>query len=72
MKMTLREFHNGLRILINIDRWELEEAGIVKTYGEIARREATWESFKKDPYRFFITASDAQAICLWSIIEKRM
>lgn len=64
--MTLREFHNGLRLLLNIDMFELEEAGVIEA-GD--RRD--WRRFRKDPFRWFITAPDAIADRLWALMEKR-
>ena len=70
--MTFAEFHNGLRILINIDRWELEEAGVLKTRGPIFNREERWKAFRENPYRFFIGADTPTAKKLWDLIQKRM
>lgn len=69
--MTLREFHNALRILTSIDRWELEEIGVVKTTGAIIKRHEQWEAFQRDPYRFFIRADNETAEKLWRLIEAR-
>jgi len=65
--MTLREFHNGLRILLNLDRDVLEDAGIIKPADHNA-----WGTFKRDPFRWFITAPDAVADRLWGLMQKRM
>ena len=67
--MELRQFHNALRILLNIDRWELEEAGYIKT--DVEKRSRKWEAFRSDPFRAFIQASDEDAEILWAIIERR-
>ena len=64
--MTLREFHNGLRILLNIDMHELEEAGV------IAKDDMQdWYKFRRDPFRWLITAPDEAAERLWALMEKR-
>jgi hypothetical protein len=68
--MTLREFHNGLRILRGIDRWELEEAGVVGEPFNLPD-DLRWIAFRDDPYGFFIRADDDTAAKLWSIIERR-
>lgn len=44
--MTLREFHNALRILTSIDFYELVEAGVID-----ADDTAEWKAFREDPYR---------------------
>ncbi len=62
--MSFRQFHNALRILINIDRDDLLQAGIQLDNEE-------WHSFRADPYRWFIRASDQHAHELWSIIQER-
>ena len=64
--MTLREFHNGLRIMISIDMYELEEAGVI----EVGDME-TWTKFRDDPYAWFIRAGPAQADAFWKIMEAR-
>lgn len=64
--MTLREFHNALRVLLNIDRDELERAGIIGHADHNA-----WGTFKRDPYRFLIRADDETAEKLWRLIEAR-
>lgn len=64
--MTLREFHNGLRILRSIDRHELEAASIIKQGDHNA-----WGTFTRDPYGWFIRADDEKASKLWDIIERR-
>jgi len=62
--MTLRRFHNALRILIGIDLDELRTAGVVIADDQ-------WISFRDDPYRWFIRASDSDAEKVWKIIEAR-
>ncbi len=65
--MTFAEFHNGLRILLNIDRDELEAAGVIQ-HGD--RR--AWGEFRTDPFRWFIRASDERADKLWTLMKERM
>lgn len=64
--MTFPEFHNGLRILLGIDKHELVDAGIIKPHDNNA-----WGEFRRDPFRWFIRASDSDAYKLWAIIERR-
>jgi hypothetical protein len=62
--MTLRQFHNALRILLNIDAPDL--------YDALGRKDAiAWRSFVDNPFRWFITASDADAEAIWNLVEKR-
>jgi len=58
--MTLREFHNGLRVLASIDRHEVPFLSV-----------AHWERFRGDPYRFFIRADDPTADAIWAVIIRR-
>lgn len=64
--MNLRDFHNGLRIMISIDRDELENADVLARNDHNA-----WAAFQRDPYRWMIRADDETAGKLWSIIERR-
>ncbi len=58
--MTQQEFHNALRILMVIDRWD------VKWMDDME-----WQEFIANPHRFFIRADDPTADALWAVIEKR-
>lgn len=64
--MTLRQFHNGLRILLNIDCHELVAAGVIRPGDDGA-----WIKFREDPFRWMIRAPDPAAEALWAIIESR-
>ena len=59
--MTLREFHNGLRLLRSIDFHEIEYA--------MTREQ--WPSFRADPYKFFIICDDDTAAAIWAVMEAR-
>lgn len=65
--MNLREFHNGLRILLNIDRHELVDGGVIQDGDDNA-----WSEFQRDPFRWMIRASDQVAGRLWKLMESRM
>ena len=65
--MIIAEFHNALRILLNIDMDQLEDAGVIEKGDSKA-----WFSFRDDPFRWFITAPDTIAAKLWLLVEKRM
>ena len=76
MPMDFADFHNALRILLNIDQPEFDEtldpmdrqeAGALA--GEWADRK--WRRFRDDPHRYFIEACDSQAKKLFAIIEER-
>lgn len=76
MKMELREFHNGLRVLLNLDLRDLEAAGIVfdddqHTPGHAARRTKAYERFVSDPFRWFVRADDETADKLWALLKTR-
>ncbi|KKK78214.1 hypothetical protein LCGC14_2845800 [marine sediment metagenome] len=64
--MTLREFHNGLRILLNLDLDELATAGAMEH-----RDFDTYAEFRTDPFRWFIRASDQRAEAVWSLMQER-
>ena len=70
MTMQFDEFHNALRILLNIDYHEMEQAGV--EFGDShTDREKGWAKFRDNPHRWFIQASDEDANCVWKIIEAR-
>lgn len=58
--MTLREFHNALRILRSIDGHELPDLHPQQV-----------EAFIADPYAYFIRAEDAVAERIWAAVQKR-
>lgn len=64
--MTFAQFHNGLRILLNIDRHDLVERGIIK-----ANDNNAWGEFRRDPFRWFVKAPDAKAKAIWALVEAR-
>lgn len=64
--MTFREFHNGLRILLNLDRQDLVDAGVIRPDDHNA-----WGDFRRNPFRWFIQGSDTQAEKLWVLMQKR-
>ena len=66
-KAEFAEFHNRLRLLLNIDCWELEEAGVIKKGDR-----AAWNSFMRDPHRWFIQVNDETAEKLWALMQTRM
>jgi len=83
MTMQFDEFHNALRILLNIDYHEMEQAGVEfgdsrtdvlggwSPPGVSERREKGWAEFRDNPHRWFIQASDEDANRVWKIIEAR-
>ena len=60
--MELREFHNALRIMLNIDKVDFCLAG---------GTDDQWPAFRDNPHMWFISASDEQAAGLWTIIQAR-
>ena len=75
--MTFAEFHNALRVLLNIDADEF--LGAVLPDEEYDGRQPDlksaawrlWDEFKENPHRWFIRAPDDQAQAIWKIIEGR-
>ncbi len=67
--MTQAEFHNALRVLLNIDADALEKAGVI---GDPMNPSFTWEGFLQEPFRFFIYAPDSVANKLWALMQERM
>lgn len=64
--MSLALFHNGMRILLNLERRDLIDAGVIQPDDAQA-----WRRFSDNPHRWFIVASDEQARRLWDVIERR-
>lgn len=60
--MNLRDFHNGIRVLFNIDAHDFTEAGLEMRH---------WPTFRDDPVGFFLRADDETADKLFAIVEKR-
>ena len=65
--MEMREFHNALRTMLEIDRDELVNAGIISRND---KRE--WYAWRESPFDWFIQARDNQALKIWTIMEERM
>lgn len=66
MKPSLR-FLNACRILLNIDKHELVEAGIM--HGNEGGND--WSRFNRDPLMFIIRLDDDKIERLWQLIESR-
>ena len=64
--IRMAEFHNMLRIMVNLDRPDLEAAGIIPRGDHNA-----WGSFRRDPFRWFIRADDQTARKLFTLIQNR-
>lgn len=64
--MQMDQFHNALRILLNLERQDLQDAGVINFDDD-----AAWRRFSDNPHRWFIVASDDQARALWALIESR-
>ena len=56
--MTLREFHNALRLLHNIDSWDLPD---VEWYSK----------FAASPVDFFIRCDDERCNLIWEVMRKK-
>ena len=59
--MDLREFHNLLRVMRNIDQHEVP----FLTAEE-------WVRFRDNPYNFFIRCDDATCYALWTVMIGRV
>ncbi len=66
-RLSIEEFHNGLRILLNLDFDDLAKAGVFEV-SQIDR----WQQFQRDPFRFFIRTDEETADALWRLIQERM
>ena len=64
--MTLRQFHNGLRVLTSIDRHELVDAGVIAEDDEVE-----WPIFRSNPHKWMILADADQLAALWGVMKKR-
>lgn len=62
----MRRMHNQLRILMSIDRHELEAVGIIAAGDHNA-----WGTFVRDPFRWVIRADDVTVAKVWTIIKRR-
>lgn len=62
----LRAFHNRLRKLINIDRSQLIDAGVMSEDDS-----SGWQAFRAHPWRWFIRAGDEEMARVWAIMERK-
>ena len=60
--MTRDQFHNGIRVLFNVEAEDLAAVGIT---GANAAR------FMNNPVDFFIRSDDATCNALWSLVARR-
>lgn len=69
--MSKAEFHNALRILLNIDGFEFMAA--VYPNGSEDQEAATenWERFKANPHLWFVRAPDVEAEAIWRLMQTR-
>jgi|TARA_R110000824_G_scaffold128367_1_gene289187 hypothetical protein len=56
MEMDKQNFHNLLRILLNLDHHMVEEVISIEE----------WPQFRENPWRWFIRAEDHKAAFVWS------
>ena len=71
--MTFNEFHNALRILLNIDLPEFADAVYPDWHNEGSDDvlNAAYRKFRDDPHNWFIRAPDNHAKAIWKIVEER-
>jgi hypothetical protein len=65
-RMSMDEFHNGLRTLLSLDFADLVKAGVFHGW-----QTDKWDQFQCDPFRFFIRTDEKTADALWAIIQAR-
>lgn len=76
MTMDRKEFHNGLRKMLNIDAPDFKYA--VRRHAEAtngvppgdAALEAAWVAFRDDPHRFFIRCDEVRQRAIWSLMDE--
>lgn len=64
--MNPREFHNALRIMWNLDRHELVDAGVIE-----ADQEGHWLAFRDHPHATAVRMNDERFDRLCKLIESR-
>lgn len=73
--MQLPEFHNALRILLNIDADEFlgalypEDGGALPP--SVSPKWTQWNDFRRCPHRWFIQAPTSDAEAVWALVVKR-
>jgi hypothetical protein len=63
--MTYDDFHDGLRLLSQLQRQEL-----IRLHAFTADDYQAWADFKRDPLRWLLRADDHRAAQVWSAIER--
>ena len=72
--MIFQDFHNGLRLLLNVDKDTFEQAvneAQAQLPPNFPRDAPDWPKFKANPFEWFIRAPTAQALKLWVIMQRR-
>ena len=62
--MEMQWFHNALRIMRHINRYDLKAEGI-------DLNDEQWFHFQSNPYDWFIRSNDADVEIVWRIIVER-
>jgi hypothetical protein len=73
--MNFTEFHNALRILLNIDGDQFAKA-VIEAQANIPATmrddpERMWPAFRENPWRWMIKAPTPQAKAIWALVEAR-
>ena len=66
--LSRHAFMNAVRILMNIDKHELEGAGVLKP-NQVGGSD--WTRFNKDPLMFMAKLPDDRMDSLWGLIQSR-
>lgn len=77
MSMDQREFHAGLRALLNIDQHEFDATidpsdRDFYTAGNPRWAADQWREFQAKPHQYFIACCDSQAAKLWHHVQQRV
>lgn len=75
MTMEFKEFHNALRILLNIDADEFIKAVHPEHDGSPPPQDhpywKDWYRFRDNPHMWMIRVPTAQAQAIWALVEAR-
>lgn len=66
--MNAQSFVNACRIIMNLDKHVLEEAGVLVP-GQVGGSD--WDRLNRDPFMFLVKLPDERLERLWALIEAR-
>lgn len=65
-----RDFRDIMAVMMNIDLYELEDAGVIAK-GNIDNGGSSWKRFNDDPLRFVLKLDDAKLDALTAVVNER-